>query len=42
LNNAEIAKRLYMSLGTAKTHRWNILRKLGFSNLRELLAKLSR
>ncbi|WP_245963139.1 LuxR C-terminal-related transcriptional regulator [Thermodesulfitimonas autotrophica] len=31
-----------MSTGTAKTHRRNIYQKLGVSNLRELLAKLSR
>ena len=42
LNDAEIAKRLHISVGTAKTHRWNIYRKLGVSNLRELLAKLGR
>ena len=42
LDDAEIAKRLYMSVGTAKTHRWSIFRKLGVSNLRELLAKLGR
>ena len=42
LDDAEIAKRLYMSVGTAKTHRRNICQKLGVSNLRELLAKLSR
>ncbi|MEW6448538.1 MAG: LuxR C-terminal-related transcriptional regulator [Bacillota bacterium] len=42
LDDAEIAKRLYMSVGTAKTHRRNICQKLGVSNLRELLAKLGR
>ncbi len=42
LDDAEIAKGLYISIGTAKTHRWNIYRKLGVSNLRELLAKLGR
>lgn len=42
LDDVEIAKRLYMSIGTAKTHRRNIYQKLGVSNLRELLAKLSR
>ncbi|MCS5695729.1 LuxR family transcriptional regulator [Desulfofundulus thermocisternus] len=42
LDDVEIAKRLYLSIGTAKTHRRNIYQKLGVSNLRELLAKLSR
>ncbi|MGO0122470.1 LuxR C-terminal-related transcriptional regulator [Desulfothermobacter acidiphilus] len=42
LDDVEIAKRLYMSIGTAKTHRWNIYRKFGVRNLRELLAKLRR
>lgn len=42
LDDAEIARKLSLSIGTTKTHRWNIYRKLGVSNLRELLAKLSR
>ncbi len=42
LDDAEIAKRLPISIETAKTHRRNIYQKLGVRNLRELLAKLSR
>jgi len=42
LSNEEIARRLYLSVTTVKKHRWNIYKKLGVSNLRELLAKLSR
>jgi NarL family two-component system response regulator LiaR len=38
LNNPEIAKRLYISLGTARSHVSNILSKLGVSNRREAIA----
>jgi transcriptional regulator of acetoin/glycerol metabolism len=42
LDDVEIAKRLSLSIWTVRTHRRNIYQKLGVSNLRELLAKLSR
>ncbi|MGO0122475.1 LuxR C-terminal-related transcriptional regulator [Desulfothermobacter acidiphilus] len=42
LDDVEIARRLHISRSTVKTHRWNIYRKFGVRNLRELLAKLSR
>ncbi|MEW6772105.1 MAG: LuxR C-terminal-related transcriptional regulator [Bacillota bacterium] len=42
LDDEEIARKLCIGTGTAKRHRWNIYQKLGISNLRELLAKLSR
>ncbi|RDV82046.1 LuxR family transcriptional regulator [Ammonifex thiophilus] len=42
LDDVEIARRLHISRSTVKTHRWNIYRKFGVRNLRELLAKLRR
>lgn len=42
LSDEEIARRLFLGSTTVKKHRWNIYQKLGVSNLRELLAKLSR
>ena len=42
LSNKEIADRLEKSVRTVETHRFNIMKKLGVSNVTELLRKIDR
>jgi LuxR family maltose regulon positive regulatory protein len=39
LSNREIAEKLYVTVGTAKTHLRNIYRKLGAKNRTQALAR---